>query len=97
MDGYIDVDQSDPKIQLFYDVVHGDTVRDDVTSNTATVVLTQFTALQKLRIWIKRCIRSVYTRFQCRNKWNHLELVPNRTLGNIEQTNMAGLNGAGNF
>ena len=53
MDGYIDVDSQSDSNNNVYVTTPGYTVRDDVTLNTATVVLTQFTALNKLRVWIK--------------------------------------------
>ena len=95
MDGYIDVDSTSQN-NLFYDVAPGDTVQDDVTSATATVVLSQATGLQKLRIWIKNA-SGVFTLGSNAGVNGTITKVgsPNRTLGNIEQTNMAGLNGAG--
>ena len=95
MDGYIDVDSTSQN-NLFYDVVPGDTVQDDVTNATATVVLSQATGLQKLRIWIKNA-SGVFTLGSNAGVNGTITKLgsPNRTLGNIEQTNMAGLNGAG--
>ena len=50
---YPETDSGQIHVNNFYFPGVGDTVRDDVTLNTATVVLTQFTALNKLRVWIK--------------------------------------------
>ena len=96
MDGYIDVDSQSDSNNNFYFPTPGDTVRDDVTSNTATVVLTQFTALNKLRVWIKNST-GLFTLGSNAGVNGTITRVgtPDRTLGNIEQTNMAGLNGAG--
>ena len=96
MDGYIDVDSQSDSNNNFYFPTPGDIVRDDVTSNTATVVLTQFTSLNKLRVWIKNST-GLFTLGSNAGVNGTITRVgtPDRTLGNIEQTNMAGLNGAG--
>ena len=96
MDGYIDVDSQSDSNNNFYFPGVGDTVRDDVTLNTATVVLTQFTALNKLRVWIKNSTGTFTLGSNAGVNGTITRIgTPNRALGNIEQTNMAGLNGAG--
>ena len=59
-------------------------------------MLTQFTALNKLRVWIKNST-GLFTLGSNAGVNGTITRVgtPDRTLGNIEQTNMAGLNGAG--